>query len=201
MSKNNNKLIVVFFTLILMTISSLSYAHSDANESMSDSYGDPVEDRTYKKWTVFSRMERKERNKTERFCYMISYPTKISDQSKKISSQPFFAVSRILVKDPRFNKLKASGEINLFTGNTDRKEDKALAKIDQKHNHNLFVKDGYAWTKDVASDTRIIHDMKNGLVLRVYNENKNTFKNKSSLEFSLMGFTKAYRRMFDLCKN
>lgn len=192
-----NKLKIILFALIFMSVSGLSFG--DSVDNIPGSYGDPIEDKSYGQWFVFSRVRKADTGSMERFCYMISYPQKISDEQKYVTSQPFLAVSRVLVKDKELNKLKASGEVNLFTGNTMEKPRKVIANIDNKHEYKLFDKEGYAWTESVDSDKAMITSMKRGVTLRAYSKNSSN-KNFISEEFSLMGFSKAYVRMFDLCK-
>jgi len=142
-------------------------------------------DGIYYDWTVF---EIDEPGKAKK-CYIASFPKKQIGNHNKLR-EPYVLVTRY-----EGRKLE---EISVYCGYEYKLNSKIYISIDGKQ-FRLFTKQIIAWAETSKDDKTIIQNLLKSKILKVRGES--AMGSYSVDEYSLRGFTRAYKRMKDLCKS
>jgi len=150
-------------------------------------------DSVYKHWSVYSVKGSK------KICFIVSTPTKQVGNYRK-RGQPFLIVTHI---KKNVGEVSISSGYPYKTGSEVKVTLKGSSIKKSNKKYNLFTRGSRAWlyssAKDVHSkDSEMIRQMKKGASLSIKGYSK--LKSYSNDTYSLMGFTKAFRRMQKICK-
>ena len=168
------------FSRILFFLISLFFSVTLlANDNGYQSHGN------FDKWIVFSK-------KNKELCYMLAEPDKSVGEYK--------LRGRVRVLVARRPKENSKNYIGLEFGYTFPKNAKALIEIDKKKSFKLDTHQQTAWTKPSKSskrDDKIINEMIKGTTLKAVGKSK---KGTVTTDiYSLKGFSKAFKKMKDVC--
>ena len=150
------------------------------------SASDPVLDSENKAWSVFTLNQ-----SGQKICYVTSSPIK-KDGDYKRRGEPYLLVTY------RGDNV---AEISVSSGYPYKKGSKVDASVDDKHNYKLFTTDEtpkIAWAVDRKTDTQIIESMISGGKFSATGHSRLGTYSKDT--YSLLGFTKSYKRMKTLCQ-
>ncbi len=142
-------------------------------------------DSQHKAWNVFSITQQ-----GEQICYITSSPIKEAGNWNN-RSDPYVLVTY---------RNTGVSEISVSSGYPYKEGSKVDVSVDKATNYRFFTSNdtpNIAWARDVAEDKRVVKNMIRGSRLTVKGVSpKDTW---STDTYSLYGFTKAYKRMQELC--
>tara|TARA_B100001564_G_C20506615_1_gene608667 strand:+ start:62 stop:592 length:531 start_codon:yes stop_codon:yes gene_type:complete len=140
--------------------------------------------RQYDHWAVYTTHEN-----GQKLCYMVSYPERETG-NYSYRSRPYVMVTSVNGK---------AEQVSVTGGYRYKKRTEPRAIIDGKE-YRLSVTSGeLAWFKTAKYDRITIHKMKKGMKLKVKGT---SIKGTYSIDtYSLRGFTKAYNKIKQLCRN
>lgn len=139
-------------------------------------------DRTYGAWNVFTMTQN-----GQKVCYMASYPRSQKGNYNK-RGEPYVLVTH---RGPSID------EVSVSSGYPYKVDSDVTVNIDGKV-YKLFTKDDLAWAPDQSSDAKLVKSMKKGMNMEVRGNSRLGTYSKD--KYSLSGFTKAHKRMKQLCK-
>jgi len=164
--------------------------------------GDRVGD--YDSWSVFTtKLDSKQVNHSgdksggtpeqrHLVCYMLSTP-KMSKGTYKSRGDPYIMVTYIKRYDSEV--MFSSGYSYLKGSSVKARIKNGQGKVIQSF--EMFIDGKNAWAPDNESDIKLINAMKRGVKMSVLGK---SIKNTQSIdEYSLMGFTAAYKKMISVC--
>jgi hypothetical protein len=135
-----------------------------------------------KDWKVFTL--EKDGKKT---CYIASSPTSKAGNVEK-RNDPYVLVTHRSAK---------VDEVSISAGYGYKAKSELLLNVDGK-THKLFTKDDLAWAYSEKQDTEIVGLMKKGKKFSAKGESESGSTTED--EYTLKGFSAAYKRMKELCK-
>ena len=141
-------------------------------------------------WEVYST------NKAgQKYCYIVT-DSKQASGSFKRRSEPYLLVTY------RIENGKPIPEISISSGYPYKQKSTVSVVIDTTDKYDLFTTSEtpeIAWAKNGKEDIRLIENMKKGLKLKAKGYSR--IGSYSIDEFSLSGFTAAYKKAKTLCRN
>ncbi len=143
-------------------------------------------DNIYDDWSVFTLDQ-----KGKKVCYIASSPTKKSGNYKKRGEPYLLVTSRSADVD----------EISTSSGYAYKRNSTVAADVDGKEKFQLFTSvevQDVAWARNASQDKKIVDAMVKGNKINIKAESQ--VDTQSEDTYSLRGFSKAYKRMKDLCK-
>lgn len=141
-------------------------------------------DGIYYDWSVFVLDNPGEEKK----CYIASFPSK-SLGNYKNKREPYVLITRF--------QDKGVEEVSVFSGFEYKVGSNIYLSVDGRQ-YTMFTKDDIAWAKNSESDKEIIKLLLDSFILKIRAESSTTEYVVD--EYSLKGFTRAYKRMKELCK-
>ncbi len=142
-----------------------------------------VLDKVIKDWSVFTITQ-----DGEKICYIASLPKKKKGNYRR-RDEPYFLVT---------HRTATTDEVSTSSGYAYKIKEDVQITVNSKDKYNFFTQDELAWAKDSGTDSEIVDKMKKGSSLDVKGYSK---AGTYSLDtYSLSGFTAAYDRMKELCK-
>ena len=143
-----------------------------------------VKDQAFKNWTVYSTTV-----DAKKVCYMTSYPTKKTGNTKQRGLGYFIVTNISNTKD----------ETSVSSGYPYQPGSKVSVTFDNNKNYSMsLIKDEIAWIKNEKTEKEFIGQLKMRKSMNVKGISaKGTY---SVDQYTLAGFSSAYSRMKALCK-
>jgi hypothetical protein len=141
-------------------------------------------DGIYYDWSVFVLDDLGEEKK----CYIVSFPKKSIGNYKK-EREPYVLIARYQEKQLE--------EVSVFSGFEYKIGSEIYLSIDGKQ-FTMFTKEDIAWSKTKTIDRDVINALLDAQILKIRAESSKAEYVVD--EYYLKGFTRAYKKMRELCK-